>query len=554
MNKKKLLALVLAALMSVSTTVVAFADESTENANNPDVISTVSNSSPKYLDEEHFSKFMAAPLVDQAGAIAPEDLAKDYTAEWVYDEDDTRYEVTVKASDVQMHTNGESGLGYWVGIAVIAPEGKEISKVKYGKGDSIDSGSPIELETIGENGQGIAYYIDADSEQKEYDFTIQWFKEDGSSNVGDPITFHIDLTNVTLAESTTVKTEGALKEALKKGGNIVLAGPISVSEGLTVAKNTVLNLGENTLTYTGTGSPAVTVNDGVQLTVTGTGSITESQANESSYTILNNGTLLLAGGVSVENTDKTTTSVIGNFGTMTVENANVTGGRYPVACGAGKSLTVNGGSFKSAENGLGALYANSGSNVELNGGEFMTTTGNTCLFNVNGNARIGAGVTMTADDVSEKDKLIVCDPQGSIGKVVVEEGAEITYNGGSGTLDSNEIADAVKENGGSASVVDPSEEEENDRERSGGDYFGNAKWTEVKAQIAAAEEGDTIEMSGTGLPWFPSSVARALKGVTLEIRKNGVTYTLNGQKIGPITKIWYNFDENLETTLQPVEE
>ena len=47
-------------------------------------------------------------------------------------------------------------------------------------------------------------------------------------------------------------------------------------------------------------------------------------------------------------------------------------------------------------------------------------------------------------------------------------------------------------------------------------------------------------MSGTGLPWFPSSVARALKGkdVTLEIRKNGVTYTLNGQKIGPITKIW----------------
>ncbi len=98
--------------------------------------------------------------------------------------------------------------------------------------------------------------------------------------------------------------------------------------------------------------------------------------------------------MSVENTDKTTTSVIGNFGTMTVENANVTGGRYPVACGDGKSLTVNGGSFKSAENGL-ALYANSGSNVELNGGEFMTATGNTCLFNVNGTTRVGADVTRT---------------------------------------------------------------------------------------------------------------------------------------------------------------
>ena len=50
---------------------------------------------------------------------------------------------------------------------------------------------------------------------------------------------------------------------------------------------------------------------------------------------------------------------------------------------------------------------------------------------------------------------------------------------------------------------------------------------ELKAQIAKAEDGDTLEMSATGLPWFPSSVARALKGkdVTLEIRKNGVTYT-----------------------------
>ena len=84
--------------------------------------------------------------------------------------------------------------------------------------------------------------------------------------------------------------------------------------------------------------------------------------------------------------------------------------------------------------------------------------------------------------------------------------------------------------------------------RTGGDYFGNQKWAELKAQIAKAEDGDTLEMSATGLPWFPSSVARALKGrdVTLEIRKNGVTYTLNGEKIGLITKLWYNFDENLE--------
>ena len=92
------------------------------------------------------------------------------------------------------------------------------------------------------------------------------------------------------------------------------------------------------------------------------------------------------------------------------------------------------------------------------------------------------------------------------------------------------------------------------REDTGGDYFGNAKWAEVKREIAAAEEGDTIKVSATGLPWFPSSVARALKGrdITLEVRKNGVTYSINGLEIGAIEKIWYEFDQ-IETELLTVE-
>ncbi len=92
------------------------------------------------------------------------------------------------------------------------------------------------------------------------------------------------------------------------------------------------------------------------------------------------------------------------------------------------------------------------------------------------------------------------------------------------------------------------------REDNGGDYFGNAKWAEVKRAIAAAEEGDTIEMSATGLPWFPSSVARALKGrdITLEVRKNGVTYSINGLEIGAIEKIWYEFDQ-IDTELLTAE-
>ena len=87
-----------------------------------------------------------------------------------------------------------------------------------------------------------------------------------------------------------------------------------------------------------------------------------------------------------------------------------------------------------------------------------------------------------------------------------------------------------------------------------GDYYGNEKWDEVKQEISKlieeGEEGETLEVSAAGLPYFPSSVARALKGndITLEVRKNGVTYKINGLKIGDIDKIWYEF-EDLETQL-----
>lgn len=42
---------------------------------------------------------------------------------------------------------------------------------------------------------------------------------------------------------------------------------------------------------------------------------------------------------------------------------------------------------------------------------------------------------------------------------------------------------------------------------SAGDYYGNEVWSEVKREIADADEGDTIEVSATGLPYFPASAA-----------------------------------------------
>ena len=61
------------------------------------------------------------------------------------------------------------------------------------------------------------------------------------------------------------------------------------------------------------------------------------------------------------------------------------------------------------------------------------------------------------------------------------------------------------------------------------------------------------KISGNGLKNFPASVARELKGkdITVEIRKNGVTYSINGLKIGSVDKLWYEF-ENLEGQLLTV--
>ncbi|MBS4785295.1 MAG: hypothetical protein KH009_04195 [Clostridiales bacterium] len=112
----------------------------------------------------------------------------------------------------------------------------------------------------------------------------------------------------------------------------------------------------------------------------------------------------------------------------------------------------------------------------------------------------------------------------------------------------------VTEDGVEPEPIPDPDEDKPSRSNDDGDYYGVEKWDEVKRQIADADEGDTIKVSGTGLPYFPSSVARELKGkdITLEIRKNGVTYTVNGLEIGAVDKIWYEF-ENIEEQLLTAE-
>ena len=161
---------------------------------------------------------------------------------------------------------------------------------------------------------------------------------------------------------------------------------------------------------------------------------------------------------------------------------------------------------------------------------------------------------MDEENLEEQLAALVTTEDGAVQAVVGTQPGSSAENGTPVTVQPEDTDDGDGDDGDGGDEGQPSPEKK--PSRSGGDYFGNQKWAEVKGKIEAAGEGDTIEVNAAGLPWFPSSVARTLRGrdVTLKVRKNGVTYALNGEKIGAVNKLWYNFDENLETVLQPAEE
>ena len=551
MNKKKLLALVLAAMMSVSTTVVAFADESTPAATQNVGVSTLAEPSTAPTLEANDVK--AAKLhdtrveSDSENAVADEDLYTDYEVTY---SDETNV-ISITTTGLKMHQNQDTpeSMGYWVGAALIAPDEAatvDITGTKSYKDVPVESINTERDSTI----TGFAMYWNA-ADKTEKSYILEWKDSDGTVIGKD--TFTVDLSGVKTvpADATAVKDDSELIAALSKDGYVMLTDDITLSASQEIEANLTLDLAGQTLTINtdgrSTGDAGLTVQSGKVVTITdsiGGGKIVTAGSADK-YVIRNDGTLTLDGGVSVTSTSSTS-SAVANYGTMTVEKANITGGRFAVAAGSASTTVVNGGEFSNSTD-KGVVYGGAGATIALNGGSFSNTNSKTAVELENGGrltVKEGASITVSGD--AEASDVFKFNGTGSL---TMDEGFE------AGDFTASEIQGSMKDDV-KVDVVDPSEEEENDRERSGGDYFGNAKWAEVKAQIAAAEEGDTIEMSGTGLPWFPSSVARALKGkdVTLEIRKNGVTYTLNGQKIGPITKIWYNFDENLETTLQPVEE
>lgn len=133
------------------------------------------------------------------------------------------------------------------------------------------------------------------------------------------------------------ETLQAAIDAANNGETVTLLA--DATEDVTIDKNITLDLGGKTLTNTGAGKATVTIAKGATATVQN-GSII---GGTSYYNIQNNGTAMFTGVTATAGNNDS--SMIDNFGTLTIESGAYKGGLNVVKSEEGSTLTINGGKF-----------------------------------------------------------------------------------------------------------------------------------------------------------------------------------------------------------------
>lgn len=160
--------------------------------------------------------------------------------------------------------------------------------------------------------------------------------------------------------------------AAKDGDTVTLLADIT--EDVVIYKNITFDLGGKTITNTGAGKATLTVASGATATVKN-GSIV---GGASYYNIQNNGTAILEGITATAG--NTGSSMIDNWGTLTITSGTYTGGLNVVKSEEGSTLVINGGDFTldySVSNSYNAVIFVYG-DTTINGGTFtqsLTTAG-----------------------------------------------------------------------------------------------------------------------------------------------------------------------------------
>ena len=162
--------------------------------------------------------------------------------------------------------------------------------------------------------------------------------------------------------------------AAKDGNTVTLLA--DVSEDVTISKNITLDLGGKTLTNTNAGKATISVTGGAVTvkngTVTGGTSYYNIEVTKGS-----NANLTLEGVTATAG--NTGSSMIDNWGTLTINSGDYSGGLNVVKSEEGSTLTINGGKFTlsyATDGYTGVIFAYG--DTTISGGEFiqnLTTTG-----------------------------------------------------------------------------------------------------------------------------------------------------------------------------------
>ena len=142
---------------------------------------------------------------------------------------------------------------------------------------------------------------------------------------------------VAKVDNVKYETLQAAFDAAKTGDTVTLLK--DVTEDVTINKDITLDLGGKTLTNTDAGKATVTIAKGATATVQN-GSII---GGTSYYNIQNNGTATFTGVTATAG--NTGSSMIDNWGTLTIESGTYEGGLNVVKSEEGSTLTINGGKF-----------------------------------------------------------------------------------------------------------------------------------------------------------------------------------------------------------------
>ena len=609
MSKKRMLALVLAAVLSLSSASVALADgestapetETTTTSEPADETSTDAPAEPQQpVEEENKTPESEEPATEEKD---PEEQAPADDNGAVTGAGDASA-ISAATNAVMLDDSEELATNGVTDAASLAAALEAGGTVTLGSNITIDSKQDIEItkntvldlagftitETYGAmnhyifviNGGSLTIKDSAGSgaikaTDPSYGYGIQ-LRSNSTLNIesGSIETTQETIDIYTTASNVTVSISGGRVEStadsvmnVRGNGNtnVEITGGELISNGRTgiyISSYTpdaiTFNMSGGSLTHSSGRSGAIQAYKGANITISGDAAITSEasaaiQAQEDVDVTVNGGTLSGNGyGMQVEDN-----------ATVTINNGSISG-KTGIDAEKNTTITINGGEIIGTKDdvksdGTGNVTVNGGvfsDDLTSNSGVKVSETAAQVKHESSGEIRYRYGDSATKFDVEANDQITITkNPEDSEFQLTGSEGDTVEVTNSSGDVVKVNGHTLERDNTDSVAVIEekpvtpptpgnPSNHSDNDDS----DYFGNETWDEVKDQIAEAEEGDTIKVSATGLPYFPSSVARALKGldITLEVRKNGVTYEVNGLEIGDIDKIWYEFDE-LETEL-----